>query len=165
MAGKIAPEKRLAWLAGRTHHGAYLGGIESSEHAIWRGMIARCHNPNSKDYPKYGAVGVVVCDKWRESYENFIADMGRKPSIKYQLDRYPDPNGNYEPLNTRWTTQSENQKNKRNTKRWVNEDGKIGTLSEWAEMLGISRELAFDRMKRWGTFEKGHTWQLLQKQP
>jgi len=160
MGGKVAVDKRPAWMVSRIKHGAYLGGVESSEHAIWRTMIARCFNSNRKDYLKYGGIGVTVCDRWRASYENFIEDMGLKPSPDYQLDRYPDPYGNYEPANTRWTTHSENQKNKRNTKRWIDENGKIGTLSEWAEALDISMALAFDRMRRWGTFEKGRTWQL-----
>lgn len=89
----------------RTTHGEYFGGKESSEHAIWRGMIARCNNPNSKSYPRYGAVGITVCDRWK-SFSNFLADMAGAT-----LDRM-DPFGNYEPTNCCWVSLSDQQKNK-----------------------------------------------------
>lgn len=139
-------------------HGAYIGGGETTEHAIWRGMIARCHNPNAKDYHRYGHTGITVCERWRESYETFRTDVGPRPAGK-SLDRYPNPVGNYEPGNVRWATRSEQEKNKLGTKRW-REDGVVGTLGEWAILLGISKQLASIRWKSWGTFERGRVWQL-----
>lgn len=99
-----------------------------------------------------------VCERWRQ-FENFLADMGRRPSPQYSLDR-EDTYGHYEPDNCRWATRSTQQKNKRSTRRWQRGD-EVGTLVDWASRLGISKELAYWRMKTWGTFVKDEEWQLL----
>jgi hypothetical protein len=140
------------WMAARTTHGEYMGGKESAEHYVWRGLFRRAVAKSGKYY-----VGVSVCERWR-SFPNFLADMGRRPTSQHQIDRI-DPHGNYEPSNCRWATRSDQQKNKRSTKRWER-DGVIRTASEWADHLGISRALASYRMKHWGTFEKGKEWRL-----
>lgn len=72
-------------------------------------MIDRCFGINSTKYPKYGAIGVTVCEHWRK-FENFLADMGERPEGK-TLDRYPDNCGNYEPGNCRWATLHEQMEN------------------------------------------------------
>lgn len=87
------------------------GKSETAENKAWRRMKTRCYNSNIPDYKYYGAKGVVVCERWRDSFENFLADMGERPSPKHSLDRI-DSNGNYEPSNCRWATdyvQSRNQ--------------------------------------------------------
>jgi len=63
-------------------------------------------------YPNYGGRGIIVCDRWLESFENFFADMGKKPE-GYTLER-KDVNGNYEPSNCKWATIHEQAANKRN---------------------------------------------------
>lgn len=152
------PYALAAWMQSRIKHGAYSGGKESPEHYLWRAMHRRCRDPAAKGYQYYGGRGVRVCERWN-TYELFLADMGQRPTSNHQLDRI-NADGDYEPSNCRWVTRSAQQKNKRTTKRWVC-DGKVGTLSEWAEQLGVSVQLAKWRMKHWGTFEKGRTWQLL----
>jgi hypothetical protein len=129
----------------RLKHGAYVGGKETSTHAIWRGMLARCHNPGARDYPKYGALGVRVCPRWHR-FEDFLTDMGERPAGQ-ELDRFPNPHGNYEKANARWASHSDNQKNKRTTKRY-DFFGEQLTLSELAVRLGISKQLAAYRLKR-----------------
>ena len=81
--------------------------------SIWAGMIRRCHNPKERTYKWYGAKGVTVCERWRESFDDFLADVGVRPSAEHSLDRYPDPAGNYEPGNVRWATRQEQRANQR----------------------------------------------------
>lgn len=145
----------------RLRHGAYLGGKESSTHAIWRGMIARCENTKNASYPRYGGRGIKVCERW-QSFENFLADMGERPA-GMSVDR-ADNDGDYEPGNCRWVGHSDQQKNKVST-RYYYDGAVVYTLSEAAATVGISRSLAFIRWKTWQTFEKGRIWHELQKQP
>jgi hypothetical protein len=76
-------------------------------------MIGRCEDSNQPAFKYYGARGIKVCERWRGSYENFLADMGRRPSPVHSLDRYPNNDGDYEPSNCRWATDSEQNSNKR----------------------------------------------------
>lgn len=85
------------------------------EYAVWKAMIARCNDPKHVSYEKYGGSGVQVCDRWMESFQNFIADMGWRPSKSHSIDRI-DPNRNYEPDNVKWATGTEQARNKKNTK-------------------------------------------------
>jgi hypothetical protein len=76
---------------------------KTSEYRIWSGMKQRCNNPKNKDFKYYGALGILVCDRWLESFENFYHDMGPRPSDKHSIDRI-NSDGNYEPKNCRWAT-------------------------------------------------------------
>ena len=85
----------------------------TSEYYSWNNMKARCYNPNYKHYKDYGGRGITICDRWRDSFENFLEDMGSKPSNKHSIDRI-DVNGNYDPENCKWSTSQEQARNKRN---------------------------------------------------
>lgn len=112
----------------------------------WRAAIYRCHNKDSKDFPKYGARGIVVCQQWRDSFESFLEYMGDRPPGT-TLDRYPDVNGNYEPGNCRWATDVEQARNRR-TSVYVVWNGKRTHLADVAAELGITYGAAFMRLKR-----------------
>ena len=156
----MTPEQYDKWIKGKTKHGAYAGGKEQPEHYIWRSMIGRCTNPDYSGYQYYGGRGVSVCKRWL-NYKNFISDMGLRPSPEHSLDRINN-NKPYSPSNCRWATRSEQQKNKTTTRMFT--DGKFtGTLTECADKLKISKELAHWRFKNWGSFERGKKWQLLPK--
>ena len=77
------------------------GMVNTPEWMSWSAMLSRCYNENSIGYKNYGGRGIVVCERWRNSFENFYIDMGIRPSADYTLDR-KDVNGNYEPNNCRW---------------------------------------------------------------
>jgi hypothetical protein len=111
-------------------HGAH----DTREYGIWANMRDRCNNPNCKDYAFYGGRGVAVSQTWDDSFEAFFADMGRSPSPKHSLDRFPDTDGNYEAGNVRWATPIEQANNKRNT-RWTIFRGKEMT---WAEAYRLA---------------------------
>jgi len=124
----------------------YLGktapkGCGLSDHelyGVWRTMLNRCHDPRSTGYARYGALGVVVCDRWRRSFVDFLADVGERPSGKgpkgrslFSLDRI-NPALGYEPNNVRWATDLEQAHNKRVVKlephepaqiRWLRSEG------------------------------------------
>jgi hypothetical protein len=82
----------------------------SREYRIWRSMKQRCHNPKCSSYKYYGARGIKVCERWRNSFVDFYADMG--PSNGLEIDRINN-DGNYEPSNCRWATREQQMRNKR----------------------------------------------------
>jgi len=96
--------------AKNTKHGQN-GEIRSPEYGSWMSMKRRCQNPNDKNFKAYGGRGIKICDRWM-AFENFLVDMGRRPSTRHTLDRVNN-DGNYEPGNCRWATPSEQAKNRR----------------------------------------------------
>jgi len=77
----------------------------------WRQMIQRCTNKNHHEYHRYGGRKIVICERWRKSFLNFVQDMGRRPDGK-TIDRYPNRDGNYEHGNCRWATPAQQAANR-----------------------------------------------------
>lgn len=97
----------------RLKHGDKLERAVAPEYRAWTNMITRCTNPKHNRWQHYGGRGISICERWRHSYEAFLADVGRRPSPGHSIDRYPDMDGNYEPGNVRWATGHEQRMNQR----------------------------------------------------
>lgn len=85
------------------------------EYNIWHCMRRRCYSPADKRYADYGGRGIRVYSRWLNSFEAFLADVGRRPGPEYTIDRI-DNDGNYEPGNVRWATAIEQRANQRRMK-------------------------------------------------
>lgn len=124
--------------ARRTH-----GMSNTATFSIWMAIIARCENPKHISYKYYGAKGIKICDRWRESFECFFLDMGERPEGK-SIDRI-NVNGDYEPGNCRWATIEEQNNNKSNAIK-ITYQGKTMTISDWAKECGIRRNVLYHRL-------------------
>ncbi len=117
----------------------------SPTYRSWQAMLRRCHVETDKDYPRYGAQGVRVCDEWRESFEAFFAYLGTRPNGT-TVDRIKNHLG-YEPGNVRWATDTTQVRNRRKS-TWILVGDVRMHLSEYAEKIGISFDAAYMRLKR-----------------
>lgn len=138
--------REMSVVAGVTH-----GLSRSSEYGIWSAMKARCINPNVKAYARYGGRGIKVCERWL-AFENFYADMGRRPSDAHTLERR-DNNGGYEPENCLWDTRRRQANNRHNNRR-IEFNGNVRTLMDWSRVLGISRNVIEARLRRGWSVER-----------
>lgn len=135
--------------------------VDRKTHQCWRDMRQRCYNPNSRRYYTHGARGITICDRWLESYDNFLDDMGIKPD-GYSIDRINN-DGNYEPSNCRWATPKEQAENRR-TNQNITYNGITRTISQWAKIVGISQGALTKRLTFW-ELEKALTTKKSSKQP
>lgn len=139
-------------MTGKATHGHRRGKTKDGkrastrEYRAWFAMIARCENPKNDRYARYGGRGIKVCDAWH-TFENFLSDVGRAPSEKHQIDRYPNNDGDYEPGNCRWATAQE-QANRRSNNRFIEYNGETLTVAQWARRVGISRCAMQSRIDR-----------------
>lgn len=129
---------------------------EHSEHRAWRGARNRCFNPKDPDFRTYGGAGITMCDRWRRSFLDFLADVGPRPSPKHTLDRYPNNAGNYEPGNVRWATAAEQNRNRRDN-RMIEHNGRIQCVTDWARELGMSFSTIFRRLNAGWSNERALT--------
>jgi hypothetical protein len=125
------------------------------EYRTWTQIKQRCHNPKNKDYDRYGGRGIVVCERWRHRFENFFADMGKRPSDEHSIDRI-DNDGPYSPENCQWATGKQQARN-RQTNRLIDFDGKTMTTADWAEHLGIERHIIENRIVKGWSVERALT--------
>jgi hypothetical protein len=110
----------------------------------WESMKQRCLNQKAPDYHSYGGRGIKVHEAWRDSFPQFLADMGERPEGT-TLDRI-DVDGDYEPSNCRWATLKTQQRNRRVTSA-ITHNGATRSLAEWAELTGVPSKILGWRIK------------------
>ena len=124
-------------------HGMY----KSPEYKSWSSMIQRCTNVKHRSYKNYGGRGIKVCRRWHK-FENFLADIGRRPSPRHSLERKKNHLG-YFPSNCTWATKDIQSRNKR-TNAMITAFGKTQCRKDWARELGISAPCIRHRMLKLG---------------
>lgn len=107
-------------------------------------MRRHCLSKTCPEYSNYGGRGITICSRWLDGVQNFLDDMGTRPSKKHEIDRINN-DGNYEPLNCRWATRTENCRNRRSS-RFLIVNGQKRTLIEWSELSGVPSDTLFKRL-------------------
>jgi hypothetical protein len=114
---------------------------------IWGGMKERCLNENCKNYSEYGGRGITICSEWLNDFMSFYNwSMENGYSDNLSIDRI-NVNGNYEPGNCRWATPKEQSNNTR-INNLIEIEGEIKSLSQWAELSGVSRQTIQRRINK-----------------
>ena len=116
-------------------HGEGINGNFTKEYRAWMHMKGRCYVKTDKAFRNYGKRGIKVCDKWKNSYKNFLQDMGRCPD-GYSLERI-NVNGDYTPENCEWIPMKDQSRNTRVNVR-LTAFGETRILADWARQLGVS---------------------------
>lgn len=117
-----------------------------TEYGTWRAMLQRCYNEKCSGYKYYGARGIRVWRPWAFSFEQFLADMGPKPTPDLTIERINN-NGHYLPTNCRWATRKEQGRNRRSN-RLLTVGGRTQPVVAWAEEAGISSRVIGMRIER-----------------
>lgn len=123
----------------RTH-----GMRDSATYASWVDMKTRCTNPAATGYQYYGGRGIAVCQRWLDSFDAFLEDMGECPA-GLTIDRI-DSNKNYEPGNCQWATMTQQARNRRSS-RMISHDGRTQCLAAWSEETGIPKSTISNRLR------------------
>lgn len=131
-----------------THGRSKQGGL----YTIWVGMRARCYTASNTSYPRYGGRGIVVCDRWRASFEAFAEDMGERPSKRHSLDRI-DNDGPYSPSNCQWREIEDQNRNKRSNV-WVQFAGRRMCIADVAQHTGVREGTLRARLSRGWAIER-----------
>ena len=132
-------------------HGCTVGRKRTPEHRIWQHLLGRCLCKTDSAYENYGGRGIKVCDRWLE-FKNFLEDMGTRPSSNHSLDRINN-HGDYSPSNCRWATREQQSNNRRST-IVLGYQGSVGSLMEWARMLGVKGYTLRERYKKGWSMEE-----------
>ena len=139
--------KKEILISTNTTHGLCPKNSINPEYNAWSHMKSRCLDVNDQQYKNYGARGIKVCERWVNSFDSFLKDMGRRPSSKHSLDRWPDINGNYTVENCRWGTTREQSRGKR-TNIWIEFDGHKMIAKDAADYFGINYRTFTGSLKR-----------------
>lgn len=133
------------------------GEAETRLYKIWLSMKQRTTNKNAKAYKNYGARGIVVCKEWKDDYQVFKEWALLNGYHNYLTIERRDNEKGYFPQNCTWIVKSEQPKNRRSN-NYITYNGETKTLSEWARLSGIQREVLRDRINNYGwSIEKALT--------
>ena len=123
------------------------GGSKRTEYRVWMSMKNRCLYPSNPGYKDYGGRGITICQRWLDSFEAFLADMGPRPegSRKFSIERR-DVNGNYEPGNCYWATWAQQSRNTRRN-RLLTHNGITLPLTDWAAKIGVNQKALDSRLR------------------
>lgn len=135
---------------GRRTHGL----SKTKEYRSWKAAKGRCYNAANAKYPLYGGRGIIVCDRWRDDFPMFLADMGPCPA-GHTLDRI-DVHGDYSPDNCRWATTREQAQNRQH-QVLLTHDGRTLAVSEWARVIGVNPNSLMLRLTRGWTATRALT--------
>lgn len=136
---------------------------DTKEYIAWRGMLARCYKPTEQAYRFYGAIGHYVCERWRNSFDAFLSDVGPAPSRLHSIDR-ADTLKHYtcgkcdecvqksDPANCRWATKAQQVHNQKNN-LWFTHDGETKILKDWCRDLGLTYRVVHRRI-----YDRGQTF-------
>lgn len=138
---------------GRIKH----GGSGVLTYARWKSMMQRCNNPQATNFKYYGALGVSVCERWRD-FALFLLDMGECPSRSMTLDRLDNDKG-YEPGNCRWATQAAQNAN-RSYCVPITHNGTTRNIADWAKEIGVTPNALAMRLRLGWTVERALTQPL-----
>lgn len=133
-----------------TTHGATTGKVKTAEYKVWQEMRRRCYDENGAHYKDYGGRGITVCDRWINSFENFLGDMGKRTSSKHSIDRIHN-DGDYEPSNCHWATGGEQANNQR--MKNTNTSGHKGVSWDKAKNRWIAKIIINYKPIHLGTFK------------
>jgi hypothetical protein len=131
------------------------GLSRTPEYKVWSGIIKRCTRPTSRDFPRYGGAGISICSRWRESFPDFLSDVGHRPSATHSIERI-DVLGDYEPSNVRWATDAEQRRNKRTT-RMLEFGGDRLCVADMARKHGLVPYVVYSRLRSGWTVERALT--------
>lgn len=132
-------------------HGHIRDGKPSGTYGSWQAMIGRCTNPNNKYYHNYGGRGIKVCERWRNSFVNFLEDMGERPP-GYSLDRIKNKLGYYIE-NCKWSTREQQMRNTRKN-HLITFNEKTQCVADWSDETGISASTIHARLWYGWSIEK-----------
>lgn len=134
---------------------------KSAEYMVWKSMRARCRNPKSASFSRYGGRGITVCEKWERSFIDFLGDMGRRPSPLHSLER-KDNDGHYCKDNCHWATMTEQNRN-RSINTFLILGNRSATLAEWSEITGLKRTTISMRISKGMSVADALTTPLLRR--
>lgn len=133
------------------------GFFGTPEYKTWDSIKQRCLNSAAGDFPRYGGRGITVCDRWKDSFPNFLADMGPRP-IGTSIERKDNSKG-YSPDNCYWATPTEQNRNRATVTLYAFEAYEIRALystgqftqKELAEIYAVSKSVV-------QTIASGRSW-------